>query len=312
MMTYGYMETPNIPRGLAILRKLGFKFDIMATSFFLSRRSIRPAAHSGMPLWQDKLFIALAKTASDATDFFQIPTGRVVEVGTQVTVYGRGLKRGALRPQLIPPTAPCGSASMWSRQAAAWAMRSVTALRRAPARRCSGASRRIAAPYASATMRPVLRGQDLGRKIGRRRRRTGGRRSSGTLAISRRARKSATLDFTSTIQISPSGPKRHDVGAAAVGQRQLGQAAKPCLARSRRAPRQTARAAADCRPSGGGERAMARAACMGVPRRILRDSRLGRESAPASAALGFSAGPPESSPRPSPRSSSSASWCCPT
>ena len=85
-MTYGYMETPNIPRGLAILRKQGFKFDIMATSFFLSRRSIRPAAHSGMPLWQDKLFIALAKTASDATDFFQIPTGRVVEVGTQVTV----------------------------------------------------------------------------------------------------------------------------------------------------------------------------------------------------------------------------------
>jgi len=85
-MTYGYMESPNIPRGLAILRKRGFKFDIMATSFFLSRRSIRPAAHSGMPLWQDKLFIGLAKSASDATDFFQIPTGRVVEVGTQVTV----------------------------------------------------------------------------------------------------------------------------------------------------------------------------------------------------------------------------------
>lgn len=86
VMTYGYMETPNIPRGLAILRKAGFKFDIMATSFFLSRRSIRPAAQSGMPIWQDKLFIGLAKTANDATDFFQIPTGRVVEVGTQVTV----------------------------------------------------------------------------------------------------------------------------------------------------------------------------------------------------------------------------------
>ncbi|MFL5128735.1 MAG: KUP/HAK/KT family potassium transporter, partial [Microvirga sp.] len=85
-LSYGYMETPNIPRGLAILRKQGFKFDIMATSFFLSRRSIRPASQSGMPLWQDKLFIGLAKSASDATDFFQIPTGRVVEVGTQVTV----------------------------------------------------------------------------------------------------------------------------------------------------------------------------------------------------------------------------------
>jgi KUP system potassium uptake protein len=86
IMTYGYMETPNIPRGLALLRKQGFKFDIMATSFFLSRRSIRAAAHSGMPRWQDRLFIGLATTASDATDFFQIPTGRVVEVGTQVTV----------------------------------------------------------------------------------------------------------------------------------------------------------------------------------------------------------------------------------
>ena len=74
------------PARLAHPAQAGLKFDIMATSFFLSRRSIRPAAHSGMPLWQDKLFIALAKNANDATDFFQIPTGRVVEVGTQVTV----------------------------------------------------------------------------------------------------------------------------------------------------------------------------------------------------------------------------------
>ncbi|MBY0296650.1 MAG: potassium transporter Kup [Methylobacterium sp.] len=86
VMKFGYMESPNIPKGLALLRKQGFKFDIMATSFFLSRRSIRPAAQSGMPLWQDRIFITLARNANDATDFFQIPTGRVVEVGTQVTV----------------------------------------------------------------------------------------------------------------------------------------------------------------------------------------------------------------------------------
>ncbi|WP_210485228.1 potassium transporter Kup [Microvirga antarctica] len=85
-MVYGYMETPNLPRGLAVLRKQGFKFDIMSTSFFVSRRSIRPSPHSGMPLWQDRIFISLAKSANDATDFFQIPTGRVVEMGTQVTV----------------------------------------------------------------------------------------------------------------------------------------------------------------------------------------------------------------------------------
>ncbi len=83
---FGFMETPNVPKALAIARKLGWTFDIMSTSFFLSRRTLRPAAQSGMPRWQDRLFIGLARTANDATDYFQIPTGRVVEVGTQVTI----------------------------------------------------------------------------------------------------------------------------------------------------------------------------------------------------------------------------------
>ena len=85
-LKFGYMEQPNVPKALAIARKLGWQFDIMSTSFFLSRRSLKPSPKSGMPIWQDHLFIALARSASDATDFFQIPTGRVVEVGTQVTV----------------------------------------------------------------------------------------------------------------------------------------------------------------------------------------------------------------------------------
>lgn len=85
-LRFGYMETPNIPRALAIARKLGWHFDIMSTSFFLSRRALRPAPRSGMPRWQDRLFITLARSANDATDYFQIPTDRVVEVGTQVTV----------------------------------------------------------------------------------------------------------------------------------------------------------------------------------------------------------------------------------
>jgi KUP system potassium uptake protein len=83
---FGFMEMPNVPKALAIARKLGWQFDIMSTSFFLSRRSLKPAAHSGMPRWQDRLFIGLTRVANDATDYFQIPTGRVVEVGTQVTV----------------------------------------------------------------------------------------------------------------------------------------------------------------------------------------------------------------------------------
>ena len=85
-LTFGYMEQPHIPRALAICRKLGWKFDIMTTSFFLSRRSLKASPNSGMPVWQDKVYIMLARTASDATEYFQIPTGRVVEIGTQVTI----------------------------------------------------------------------------------------------------------------------------------------------------------------------------------------------------------------------------------
>ncbi len=85
-LKFGYMDQPNVPKSLAIARKLGWTFDIMSTSFFLSRRSIKVSAHSGMPRWQDRLFIGLATSASDASDFFHLPTGRVVEVGTQVTV----------------------------------------------------------------------------------------------------------------------------------------------------------------------------------------------------------------------------------
>ena len=83
---FGFMETPNVPKALAIARKLGWHFDIMSTSFFLSRRSLKPAAKSDMPGWQDRLYIALTRIANDATDYFQIPTGRVIEVGTQVTI----------------------------------------------------------------------------------------------------------------------------------------------------------------------------------------------------------------------------------
>ena len=83
VVTFGYIETPNSPKALALARKLGWKFDIMSTSFFLSRRSLKPS-RQGLPVWLDRVFIALAKNATDATEYFHIPTGRVVEIGTQV------------------------------------------------------------------------------------------------------------------------------------------------------------------------------------------------------------------------------------
>ncbi|HMN86467.1 MAG TPA: potassium transporter Kup, partial [Bauldia sp.] len=86
VLRFGFMEQPNVPKALAIARKLGWTFDIMSTSFFLSRRSLRPSPTSGMPHWQDKLFILLARSSDDASNYFRIPTNRVVEIGTQVVI----------------------------------------------------------------------------------------------------------------------------------------------------------------------------------------------------------------------------------
>jgi KUP system potassium uptake protein len=83
---YGFMEQPNVPKALAVARKLGWHYEVMKTSFFLSRRTLKPAEHSVMPRWQDRLFIVLARSADDASTYFRIPTERVVEIGTQVTV----------------------------------------------------------------------------------------------------------------------------------------------------------------------------------------------------------------------------------
>ncbi|MFZ2872111.1 potassium transporter Kup [Zavarzinia sp.] len=85
-VSYGYMESPNLPKALAAARKLGLKYDIMSTSFFLGRRSLRTSPRGAMPLWQDRLYISLARNASDATEFFQIPSDRVIELGTQMTI----------------------------------------------------------------------------------------------------------------------------------------------------------------------------------------------------------------------------------
>ena len=83
---FGYMEQPHIPRALAAMRKAGLKFDIMTTSFFLGRRTLKTAPNSGMPQWQDKLFIAITKQAASAPDFFNLPSDRVVELGAQMKV----------------------------------------------------------------------------------------------------------------------------------------------------------------------------------------------------------------------------------
>ena len=83
---YGYMETPNIPKALAAMRRKGFKFDIMATSFFLSRRTIVASSASSFSAWRRQLYVFLSKNSADPTSFFHLPPGRVVELGAQVSL----------------------------------------------------------------------------------------------------------------------------------------------------------------------------------------------------------------------------------
>ncbi|MBB4274593.1 KUP system potassium uptake protein [Rhizobium mongolense] len=85
-LLFGFMETQNVSQALAALRKTGLKFDIMTTSFYLGRRKLVPDAKSGMPYWQDRLYIALANAAANPSDYFRLPANRVVELGSHVII----------------------------------------------------------------------------------------------------------------------------------------------------------------------------------------------------------------------------------
>jgi KUP system potassium uptake protein len=84
VLHFGYMERPNVAHGLSLARAQGLKFDIMRTSFFVSRRTLLPRPSAGPRHLQDLLFVFLMKNAQRAADFFQIPPSRVVELGSQV------------------------------------------------------------------------------------------------------------------------------------------------------------------------------------------------------------------------------------
>ncbi len=85
--TFGFMESPNVPEALRQGRPQGLAYNHMLTSYFLGRRTVVKAVRHGMmPGWQDNLFILMMKNAAAPTDFFHIPAGRVVEMGSQITV----------------------------------------------------------------------------------------------------------------------------------------------------------------------------------------------------------------------------------
>ncbi len=81
---YGFVQEPDIPKVLRLCKAFGLEFDMMDTSFFLGRETLIPAVHPEMAEWRERLFVVMSRNAVSATDFFRIPPGRVVELGTQV------------------------------------------------------------------------------------------------------------------------------------------------------------------------------------------------------------------------------------
>ena len=82
---YGFKDEPDLPEALATAcRNGGMEFNMMETSFFLSRQTLVPTPAPGMALWRERLFATMSRNAASATAFFKIPTNRVVELGTRI------------------------------------------------------------------------------------------------------------------------------------------------------------------------------------------------------------------------------------
>ncbi|MFC0243064.1 potassium transporter Kup [Rhodopseudomonas telluris] len=86
IIRYGFMQTPDVPAALALCKQFGHEFNMMSTSFFLSRETFVPSLNPGMALWRERLFTFMTLNATRATTFFKIPTDRVVELGTQLEI----------------------------------------------------------------------------------------------------------------------------------------------------------------------------------------------------------------------------------
>ncbi|PJA42478.1 MAG: potassium transporter Kup, partial [Lysobacterales bacterium CG_4_9_14_3_um_filter_62_6] len=83
---FGFAEEPNVPRLMGGCEAKGLPFEMMDTTFFLSRETLVPTDRPGMALWRDKLFAYMSRNAESATAFFQIPGNRLIELGTQVEI----------------------------------------------------------------------------------------------------------------------------------------------------------------------------------------------------------------------------------
>ena len=85
-VNFGFKNQPDVPRALRLCKSHGIEFNMMETSFFVSREKVIPTAGAGMALWRERLFAAMSRNAGSIVDYFSIPANRVIELGTQVEI----------------------------------------------------------------------------------------------------------------------------------------------------------------------------------------------------------------------------------
>ncbi|MGI2036063.1 potassium transporter Kup [Rhizobium panacihumi] len=85
-LTFGFMDEPNVTKALMLCKKKGLKFEIMQTSFYLGRRNLIATPNTGLPHWQENVYIAMADIGIDPSAYFKLPPNRVVELGEQVAI----------------------------------------------------------------------------------------------------------------------------------------------------------------------------------------------------------------------------------
>jgi KUP system potassium uptake protein len=84
VLSYGFMEDPNVPEALARVHTPGLELRPGRTTYFLGRETLIPTKHTGIAFWREHLFTVMSRNARTATSFFGLPPNRVVELGAQI------------------------------------------------------------------------------------------------------------------------------------------------------------------------------------------------------------------------------------
>ncbi|HJV72606.1 MAG TPA: potassium transporter Kup [Noviherbaspirillum sp.] len=83
---YGFKDERDIPATLQLCKDAGLEFEMMSTSFFISRQNVIPKVGQGMALWRESMYALMSRNARDAADYYHVPSNRVIELGTQVEI----------------------------------------------------------------------------------------------------------------------------------------------------------------------------------------------------------------------------------